>query len=375
MRLLFAFCISCCMLQVTAQDHYLFIGTYTSNGSKGIYVYKFDSKTGEATWVSNTDSSSNPSFLAVTGNGKYVYAVNEVSRDKAGFVASYAFDETNGQLSFLNKQSSGSENPCHVSVTKDGKWVATANYTGGSLAIFPVNGDGSLQPFAQHIVHTGKGPNLQRQEKPHVHSVFFSPEEKYLFSPDLGLDQVSIYQFDPTAKEPLTPAAISSASAQPGTGPRHIEFSPGGKYMYMLEEMGGAVNVYSYKDGAVTFIQRVAAHPADFAGQPGSADIHISPDGKYLYASNRGDENNLAIFAVSPVNGMISNIGYQSAMGVGPRNFMIDPTGNFLLVANQKTNNIIIFRRNKFTGLLQDTGKKIEIPSPVCLKMLKHSFE
>jgi 6-phosphogluconolactonase len=374
MRLLFAFCISCCMLQVSAQDHYLFIGTYTSNGSKGIYVYKFDSKTGEASWVSNTDSSSNPSFLAVTRDGKYVYAVNEVSRDKSGFVASYSFDEATGKLSFINKQSSGSENPCHVSVTKDGKWVATANYTGGSLAIFPVNADGSLQPFAQHLVHTGKGTNPQRQEKPHVHSVFFSPEEKYLFSPDLGLDQISIYQFDNTAKEPLSPAPVPFTASQPGTGPRHIEFSPGGKYMYLLEEMGGAVDVYDYKNGEVKFIQRVPTHPADYTGQPGSADIHISPDGKHLYASNRGDENNLAIFSINPVTGMIANVGYQSAMGTGPRNFMIDPSGNFVLVANQKTNNIVIFRRNKMTGLLQETGKQIEIPSPVCLKMLKHGF-
>lgn len=374
MRLLFALLISCFVLQVTAQDQYLFIGTYTSNGSKGIYVYKFNSQTGDASWVSNTDSSSNPSFLAVTRDGKYLYAVNEVSRDRAGFVASYAFDTTTGKLSFLNKQSTGSENPCHVSVTKDGKWVAVANYSGGSLAMLPVNKDGSLQPFAQHLVHTGKGFNPQRQDKPHVHSVFFSPEEKYLFSPDLGLDMISIYQFNPTAKEPLQPAAVASAATQPGTGPRHLEFSPGGKYMYVLEEMGGAVNVYDYKNGEVKFIQRVPTHPADFKGQPGSADIHISPDGKYLYASNRGEENNLAIFLINPINGMIANVGYQSTLGNGPRNFMIDPSGNFVLVANQKTNNIVIFRRNKFTGMLQDTGKKIEIPSPVCLKMLKHSF-
>lgn len=371
MRFLFALCTSCLFLHASAQDPYLFIGTYTSNGSKGIYVYKFNSTTGDVSWVSNTDSSSNPSFLAVTKDGKYLYAVNEVSRDKAGFVASYAFDRSAGTLTFLNKQSSGSENPCHVSVTKDGKWVATANYTGGSLAVFPVKNDGSLEPYAQHIVHSGKGLNPQRQEKPHVHSVFFSPDEKYLLSPDLGLDQVSIYQFDPHAKEPLTPAATPFAATPAGTGPRHLVFSPGGKYLYVLEEMGGAVDVFDYKNGEVHFLQRVLTHPSDYTGQPGSADIHISPDGKFLYASNRGDENNIAIFAVSPVTGMLANVGYQSTLGTGPRNFMIDPSGNFLLVANQKTNNIVIFRRNKFSGMLDATGKQIEIPSPVCLKMLK----
>lgn len=374
MRLLFAAFLFSLVLQAPAQDHYLFIGTYTNTGSKGIYVYKFDSNTGELSWVSNTDSSANPSFLAVTADGKYLYAVNEVSRDRSGFVASYAFDAANGKLSFLNKQSSGSENPCHVSVTKDGKWVAVANYTGGSLAMLPVNTDGSLQPFAQHLVHEGKGFNPQRQEKPHVHSVFFSPEEKYLFSPDLGLDMISIYKFDGAAKEPLQPAANPQVATQPGAGPRHLEFSPGGKYMYVLEELGGAIDVYGYNDGEATFIQRVPTHPSDYKGQPGSADIHVSPDGKFLYASNRGDENNIAIYAINPVNGMIANLGYQSTLGTGPRNFMIDPSGNFLLVANQKTNNIVIFRRNKFTGMLSETGKQLEIPSPVCLKMLKHAF-
>lgn len=371
MRYLFTLCIACFVHLVSAQDHYLFIGTYTSNGSKGIYVYRFNEATGEAKWVSNTDSAANPSFLAITPDARYVYAVNEVSRNQSGYVAAYAFDKTNGRLRFLNRQSSGSENPCHVSVTKDGKWVTTANYTGGSLAVFPVNNDGSLQPFAQHIVHTGKGANPQRQEKPHVHSTFFSPDEKYLFTPDLGLDQVSIYQFNHSVSQPLIPAPTPFVATPPGTGPRHIEFSPGGKYMYVIEEMGGAVDVYAYEAGVPKLVQRVPAHPADFKGQPGSADIHLSPDGRFLYASNRGEENNIAIFAVSPVNGMLSNIGYQSTLGVGPRNFMIDPSGNYLLVANQKSNNIVIFRRNKMSGILTETGKQIEIPSPVCLKMLK----
>lgn len=371
MRYVLILCITCLAFFASAQERYLLIGTYTGNGSKGIYVYKFNETTGEAKWVSNTDSSANPSFLAVTPNAKYLYAVNEVSRDKAGFVVSYSFDANTGRLTFINKQSSGSENPCHIAVTNDGKWVTTANYTGGSLAVFPVNNDGSLQPFSQHILHEGKGVNPQRQEKPHVHSTFFSPDEKFLFTPDLGLDQISIYQFNPKNNKPLTPAAVPFVTTEPGAGPRHIEFSPGGKYMYAIEEMGGAVDVYTYDNGKAGFVQRVFTHAPDFKGQPGSADIHISPDGRFLYASNRGEENNIAIFAISPVNGMLANVGYQSTLGTGPRNFMIDPSGNFLLVANQKTNNIVIFRRNKMSGMLTETGRQIEIPSPVCLKMLK----
>lgn len=372
MRVLLSFCLSICLLFASAQESYLFIGTYTATGSKGIYVYKFNSETGEARWISNTDSSSNPSFLAIAADGKHLYAVNEVSRDKAGFVAAYSFDAASGKLSFINKQSSASENPCHLSLTKDGKWLTVANYSGGSLAAFPVKQDGSLQPFAQHIVHTGKGANAQRQEKPHVHSVFFSPDEKYLLSPDLGLDKVFVYQFNRSAAQPLTPAAVPFVTAEPGMGPRHLAFSPGGRYVYMIEEMGGAVNAYGYKDGVMTFLQRIPSHPADFKGQPGSADIHLSPDGRYLYASNRGEENNIAIYMVNAVTGRLSNIGYQSTMGTGPRNFMIDPSGNYLLVANQKTNNIVIFKRDKKMGTLTPTGKQIEIPSPVCLKMLNN---
>jgi 6-phosphogluconolactonase len=371
MRLLLAICISLSSLSISAQDYYLFVGTYTTGKSKGIYVYKFNSLNGEMEWVSNTDSAANPSFLAIAPNGKNIYAVNEVSQSQTGAVASYSFDATSGKLKLLNLQSSGSEHPCHVSITKDGKWVAVANYTGGSLALLPVNTDGSLQPLAQHIVNKGKSVDPKRQDKPHVHSVFFSPDNKYFLSPDLGLDQVSIFQFNNKLKQPLTPMPVPYIKSEPGSGPRHLDFSPDGKYLYVIEEMGGAVTAYSYKNGVTKFIQRILTHPADFKGQPGSADIHVSPDGKFLYASNRGEENNLAIFSINQLTGKLTSAGYQSVMGDGPRNFMIDPSGKFLLVANQKSNNIVIFKRNMATGLLQKTLQQIEIPSPVCLKMLQ----
>ena len=371
MRLLLALCMSLSALSVSAQDYYLFVGTYTTGKSKGIYVYKFNSRNGEVEWVSNTDSSANPSFLAIAPNGKTIYAVNEVSQSQTGAVASYTFDAANGKLNFLNLQPSGSEHPCHVSITKDGKWVAVANYTGGSLALLPVNADGSLQPLVQHIINKGKSVDPKRQDKPHVHSVFFSPDNKYLLSPDLGLDQIGIYRFDPKLKKPLAPMPVPYIKSEPGSGPRHLDFSPDGKYLYVIEEMGGTVAAYSYKNGVTKSIQRIATHPEDFKGQPGSADIHVSPDGKFLYASNRGDENNLAIFSIDPATGKLTSAGYQSVMGSGPRNFMIDPTGKFLLVANQKTNNLVVFRRDMATGLLQKTLQQIEIPSPVCLKMLQ----
>jgi 6-phosphogluconolactonase len=369
MRLLLTFCFALGCLCLSAQNYYLFIGTYTSGGSKGIYVYNFNAKTGETKWVSNTDSAANPSYLTIAPDGKHIYAVNEISRSQAGLVAAYSFDPASGKLSLINRQSSGTENPCHISITKNGKWLAVANYTGGSLATFPVNADGSIQPFSQHIIHEGKGINPVRQEKAHVHSVFFSPDEKFLFTPDLGLDQITAYQFNPNNTQPLKPATVPYISAEPGTGPRHIEFSPNGKFMYVIEEMGGTVSAYAYSNGGAKRIQRIATHPDDFKGQPGSADIHISPDGKFLYASNRGTENNIAIFSVA-ADGVLTAKGYQSTMGEQPRNFMIDPTGNFLLAANQKTSNIVVYKRNKQTGLLQALPNQLNIPNPVCLKML-----
>jgi 6-phosphogluconolactonase len=361
---------SFCIFSVSAQEYFLFVGTYTSGKSKGIYVYKFNSKNGELQWMNNTDSSANPSFLAIAPDGKHVYAVNEVSQAQTGFIACYAFDKVTGKLAFVNKQPSGSEHPCHVSVTSNEKWLAVANYTGGSLAVLPLNEDGSIAPLAQHIIHKGKSVDPTIQDKPHVHSVFFSPDEKYLLSPDLGTDQVSMYQFNRKAKQPLTPMPVPYIKSEPGAGPRHLDFSPDGRFMYVIEEMGGMVSVYSYKDGTAKFIQRIATHRADYKGLPGSADIHISPDGKFLYASNRGGENNLAIFSIDAASGKLTNAGYQSTMGSGPRNFMIDRSGQFLLVANQNTNNIIVFRRDRQTGLLQQTLQQIEVPNPVCLKML-----
>ncbi len=370
MRSILVFCFSLLAITISAQNFYLFVGTYTSGASKGIYVYDFNSNTGDLKWVSNTDSSANPSFLAVAADGKHLYAVNEVSRQQSGFIASYSFDKKTGKLSFINKQSSGRENPCHVSITKNGKWVVVANYTGGSLAAFPVNADGSLQPFSQHIIHTGKGVNKERQEKAHVHSVFFSPDEKFLFSPDLGTDQVSIYQFTPGKTQPLESAANPFISAEPGSGPRHLDFSPDGKYVYLIQEMSGTVSAFSYQHGEMKLLQTIATHTPDYTGQPGSADIHLSPDGKFLYASNRGQENNIAIFSVNTISGKLTPAGYQSTNGVQPRNFIIDPSGRYLLVANQKTSNIVVFKRDSKTGQLTATGKDIEVPNPVCLKMV-----
>jgi 6-phosphogluconolactonase len=355
----------------SAQEYYLFIGTYTGTGSKGIYVYRFNASTGKATWVSNTDSVVNPSYLAIAPGGKYVYACTETRTVNAGGVSAFAFDAKTGKLSLVNKQSSGGDNPAYVAVHKSGKWVVAGNYSGGSLAAFPVNKDGSLQPYTQLIQHQGTGINKERQEKAHVHATVFSPAQDYLFTPDLGIDKVMIYRFSATASKPLTPAAQPFAAATPGSGPRHFTFHPNKKWAYLIEEMAGAVSAYQYNAGKLKELQRIYTHPDTLTSQPGSADIHVSPDGRFLYASNRGKENNIAIFKIDGKNGKLTSVGYQSTMGAIPRNFCIDPTGNFLLAANQESNNIVIFKRDKTTGLLTYTGEQLSIPKPVCLQMIK----
>ncbi|HUQ97198.1 MAG TPA: lactonase family protein [Chitinophagaceae bacterium] len=356
--------------QSQAQEFYLFAGTYTGSGSKGIYVYRFNAATGTAEAVSSTDSSNNPSYLAIAPDGQHVYAVNETGGDQPGSVSAYAFDRTSGQLTFLNSQPTGGDHPCYISVDRTGKWAVVANYTGGNLSAFTINDDGTLQPYAQLEQHTGSSANKERQEKAHVHAAVFSPDQKFLFSPDLGMDKLTVYQFDKSAKEPLQPAAVPFVKSTPGNGPRHFTFSPNQKFAYLVEELSGTVAAFAYKNGKLTFLQRTTTHPAGYKGAKGSADIHLSPDGKFLYVSNRGDANSIAVFSVA-ATGKLQLKGIQSTLGEHPRNFIIDPTGKYLLVANRDSDAVVIFKRNAATGLLRDTGKRIQVPKPVCLQMLK----
>lgn len=371
MRCLISFCLLFSFVLADAQEFYLFVGTYTTGKSKGIYVYRFNSLNGEAQWVSSTDSSTNPSFLAISPNGRYVYAVNETGRENPGKVSAFSFDAATGKLQFINQQLSGGDDPCFISLHKSGKWAVVGNYSGGNLSALPIHTNGSLLPLAQTVQHYGSGANKQRQEKAHVHAAFFSPDFKHILSPDLGLDKIMVYQFNAAAKKPLKAAPIPYAVSSPGSGPRHLTFHPNGRYVYLLEELSGTVKVYGYKGGILTSKQTIATHPANFKGQAGSADIHTSPDGKFLYASNRGEENNLAIFAIEQSTGRLIAKGYQPIPGAGPRNFIIDPSGRYLLVANQRTNNIVIYKRDMTTGLLQQTLRQLEVPNPVCLQLLK----
>lgn len=357
-------------LTSSGQEYFLFIGTYTSSGSKGIYIYSFDAGTGKAAWVSNTTGIVNPSYLAISPTGEYLYACTETATVNAGGISAFRFNRGDGSLAFINKQSSGGDNPAYVSVHKNGKWVMAGNYSGGSVSAFPVNTNGSLQPYSQLVQHSGKSIDVRRQDRPHVHATVFTPKGDHLLVPDLGLDKIMIYKFRTRMQQPLQPASTPYMSSDPGTGPRHFDFHPNKKFGYLIEEMGGAVVAYRYKNGRLHPIQRIITHADTAKGDFGSADIHVSPDGKFLYASNRGKENTITIFSIDK-NGKLVLSGIQSTMGIHPRNFTIDPSGKYLLAANQRTNNIVIFKRDMITGLLHNTGEQINIPEPVCLKMMK----
>ncbi len=360
-------------LTAGAQNFYLAIGTYTSTGSKGIYIYNFNAQTGKASWISNTDSCTNPSYVIFSHDGNFIYAVNETNGANPGRVSAYSFNKSKGTLGFLNTVLSGGDDPCYLATNTNDKWLAVANYTSGNLSLFPVNKNGSLKNYSQFIQDSGTSVNKERQEKAHVHESVFSPDHLYLMTPDLGANKVMIYHFNAMAKKPLTPATPPYIKTPPGSGPRHITFSPNGKFAYLIHELSGTLTAYSYNNGKLKQIQELPAHPAGYTGVIGSAEVQVSADGKFIYTSNRGDENTITIFSLDPANGKMKLVGYQTVFGKGPRNFIMDPTGNYLLVANQDSDNIVIFRRNKKTGLLKETDTQIKLPKPVCLQMLKRN--
>jgi 6-phosphogluconolactonase len=362
-----------CLISFAArsqQPYYLITGTYTNGKSKGIYVYRFNSVNGSAEAVSAVNIS-NPSFLAVSPDEKFIYAVQELADKKGtgGLVTSFSFDKQQGTLAYLNQQSSGGDHPCYVSTDKTGKWLATANYSSGSFSIHPVMENGSLGEATTIIKHEGSGPDKKRQTAPHVHAAFFSADNRFLFVPDLGIDKVMIYAFDEKTGK-IANARQPFAASEPGAGPRHICFNPANTFAYVLEELSGTVVTYQYKNGKLKRRQRISNMPPGDTAFAGSADIHVSPDGKFLYASNRAASNTIAIFSINPKNGKLSLVGHQSTLGKTPRNFNIDPTGNFLLVANQNSDAIVIFKIDKETGLLTDTRNRIETGNPVCLKWI-----
>ncbi len=341
----------------------LLVGTYTKNGSKGIYVLSFDTATGKATEISHTETASNPSFLTISKDHGQVYSTNE---DSDGKISAYSF--VDNKLNLIQEKTSKGAHPCYIALSPDQTNLFVANYSGGSITSYHRFADGRLSNPQQFIQHEGKSVNEARQEEAHVHGIFFSPDGKYVLTPDLGKDEISIYPYETKNGPPLLTQKASSIQSSPGAGPRHLCFSSNGKFLYVIEELTGSISVYRFIKGTAIFLQKVVIHPKSFKGVAASADIHLSPDGLYLYASNRGNENNIVSFKVLP-NGKLEEktIQYTSTEGKAPRNFTISKDGNWLLVANQNSDNIIAFRRNIQTGTLTSTGVSIKLSMPVCL--------
>jgi 6-phosphogluconolactonase len=352
--------------------YFVYVGTYTQEGSesKGIYAYRFDSATARLVPIGLAAESTNPSFLAVHPNHRFLYAVNEVNNyqgEKSGAVSAFAIDRATGNLTLLNQVATRGGDPCYISFDKTGKYVLVANYAGGSIAVFPVLEDGRLGAASAFIQHSGHGTNPQRQEAPHAHSIDLSPDNRFALVDDLGLDETLVYGFD-SAKGSLTTSADPATKAEPGAGPRHLAFSPTGKFAYVINEMASAVSAFRYDPatGGLRKLQTISALPEDVSGRSEAAEIQVHPSGKFLYASNRGHDS-IVVFAIDRNIGTLTPIEYVSTRGESPRYFEIDPTGSLLFAANEKSDNIVAFHINPQTGRLTPTGKVLEVSQPVCI--------
>jgi len=356
------------LIAVLAQPFYaqkgiynLLIGTYTNSGkSKGIYSYKVNMNTDAFILQSVATGVSNPSYLAITPDKKFVYSVNESTDGSAA--NAFSFDRNTARLTLINRSYTNSSGPCYITVTD--KHVFTANYNGGAISVFGRNPDGSLTDLLQKIQHSGRSVNTERQNEPHVHQVLLSPNKKYVIVNDLGTDKVTVYKYNPNSQTVIL-TLWDSLSVKPGSGPRHATFSKNGDKLYLLQEIDGTVSVLTIKNGKPGLIQETSVI-RDKNIKPWAADIHLSPDGKFLYATNRAPANDITCFSVAK-DGKLEFRQQISTAGDGPRNFAITPDGQYLFVGHQSTDNIVIFKRDAKTGLLTDTGKRIEVGSPVCL--------
>ena len=350
----------------------VYIGTYTQGESEGIYVYRLDTSSGALEYVSVATGIDNPSFLDLHPHKPYLYAINEISElggESGGAITAFSINEETGELTLLNQQSTIGTGPCHLSVDATGKFVLVANYGGGSVCMLPIQEDGTLGEATDFIQHEGSSVDPARQQGPHAHSIMIDPANQYAFTPDLGLDKILIYKIDLTNGK-LVPNDPSSAEVAPGGGPRHFDFHPNRKYAYVINEMGNTVTAFTYDetDGSLAEIQTIPTLPDDFDGTSHTADVHVSPSGKFLYGSNRGHDS-IVIFAIDSETGTLTYVDHESTQGETPRNFAIDPTGTFLFAENQGTDTIVTFRIDSDTGKLTATGHVTDVPMPVCLKM------
>jgi 3-carboxymuconate cyclase len=353
----------------------VYIGTYTSGKSRseGIYIYKLNLETGALKPFKTVRQVVEPSFLTIDKERKYLFAVNETLEyegKKSGAVSAFAIDGKTGDLRFLNKQPSLGGAPCHLSVSENGRFVLVANYMGGNVSIFPVEADGRLGAAVDLIQHSGSSVNKERQEAAHAHSVILDKDNRFAYVSDLGIDKIMIYRFDAEKGKLETNAPQAFYQTKAGAGPRHFTFHPNGKFAFLINELDSTVSSLACgENGALKEIQTLSTLPANFSGRSFCADVHVSPDGRFLYGSNRGHDS-IAVYRIDSETGKLELIQHTPTGGKTPRNFAIDPTGKFLLAANQNSDSVVTFRIDEQTGKLQPTGHKASVPTPVCLKLI-----
>jgi 6-phosphogluconolactonase len=351
------------------QKLWVYVGTYTKKGSKGIYRFDLNPASGQLTARALAAQTTDPSFLAIHPNQRLLYAVGELD-GKTGAISAFAIDAKTGDLTFLNRQSSGGNGPCHLVVDLQGKNVLAANYGGGSVCVLPIQNGGKLGEATAFVQHAGSSVNKERQREPHAHSINLDAANRYAFVADLGLDKVLVYRFD-AGKGTLSQNDPPAADIAPGSGPRHFAFHPNGKTAYVISELKNTVTALSYdaEHGVLKTLQSISTLPKAFKGTSYTAEVQVHPSGKFLYGSNRG-HNSITIFAIDQETGKLKFVGNQGSQIKTPRNFGIDPTGKYLLVANQDSNSIVVFRIDAETGKLAPTGTVVEVPMPVCVKMM-----
>ncbi len=350
----------------SADTLWMVVGSYADAEAEGIKVFRFNQETGEASYQSGLRGVANPSFLHPSADGARVYAVSEGEADNSMAVA-LSFDKATGRLDKLNEQLAHGAAPCYINLSPNGSYAVTANYNGASITVFPVDSAGALQP-GEAIGFQGKGLDRERQECPHLHCVYFTPDHRFLLANDLGADCIHVFPLQGEELR-LDRQRASEVSLTPGSGPRHACFNASGNKLYLLDELMGDVKVLSYDGGTFRVIQTVQA---DTVAAKGSADIHLSPDGRFLYASNRLKADGIAIFKVDEANGTLIKVGYQLT-GRHPRNFAITPNGRFLVVACRDTNEMEVYSRNSETGLLEDLHRPIPMERPVCVRWIERS--
>lgn len=356
-------------IELRAQNTLVFVGSYNWDKNKeGIYVYSLDTTNGRLRKVAALKNILNPSYLMVSKNGKYIYACTESKTAQAGSVSSFKFDFLGKTIRPINSQKSGGENPVYLTLDKNEKHLINANYTEGSISVYPLLDSGFIEQSTQVLQFTDGSLVTDRQDRSHIHAAVFSPDFQYIFFPDLGADVIRPFSYNTYRNKLFVGLDSNMVHTRPGSGPRHFAFHPNGKYAYCIEELSGSISVYSYNDGKLDSILHIESHESRYKEDFNSADIHISPDGKYLYASNRGVENNIAIYTIEQ-NGLIKIKAYQTTFGNHPRNFALDKNGKFLIVANQISGDLVVFKRDSSTGLLKRIGRKIKVLNPSCVQI------